>query len=664
MSSSRRPFPGCCIVGRPAMEVVVHQFEGVSTMRALPLAAGLVTASARRDPRLEGARFAIQTERVHPDAAAGALAAPDVLAFSAYVWNERYSLEVARRARARFPGAFVVVGGPSTPRAPDRAAAFLRANPAVDALVIGEGELTFRDLLVALRRGQQLDEVPGLALRASARPEGAVLTAPRPRMTDFGEAASPYLDTTFDALAGDAPVQAAILETNRGCPFACTFCDWGAAIASRVHELPLERVYAELAWIARRRVPYLYIVDANYGMRRRDVDIIREIGRLKVETGFPRYVFFHLTKNATERHLDVVLALREAGIATHLALSAQDFEERVLVAIKRDNIRLDRALALRRICHERGIPTINELILGLPEQTYDSFANSMVKAVTPFPGDSFQLYLARVLENAEMASAAERERHAIETRSVAIASFHHAAESAHVPELEEVVVATRAMPVADWRRAYAFGYFLAAANNLRLLDVVVQVSARVAGPGVRALVEGLLARAAAAPAGSALAAVHAVLDRHADAVLAGRAMVLPSAGAGDHLWAVEDAVAVAVLGNADRFYAEVEDHVRATGGAELLIEAVRYQRLVTPTPGGAPRAVSLTHDFEAWRALPAASDGPPVPAQAVEVSFTPSPTLAAAPDLRAFVLGYLGAAAARVPFGAVITRPAPEPPTR
>jgi len=306
------------------------------------------------------------------------------------------------------------------------------------------------------------------------------------------------------------------------------------------------------------------------------------------------------------------------------------------------------------LCHERGIPTINELILGLPEQTYDSFATSMAKAVTPFPGDSFQLYLARLLENAEMASAAERERHAIETRSVAIASFHHEADSAHVPEREEVVVATRVMPVADWRRAFAFGYFLAAANNLKLLDVVIQVGSRVAGLGVRALVEGLLERAAAAPAGSALAAVHAVLDRYASAVLAGEAMVLPSPGAGDHLWAVEDAVAVAVLSDAERLYGEVEEHLRTAGGdGELLVEALRYQALVTPYFGGAARTARLTRDVTAWRTLPAAASGPPVPARDVEVTFTPVPALAAAPDLRTFVLSYLGAVHARAPLGEI-----------
>src|SRR5438132_6432072 len=417
------------------MQVVVHQFDGVTTFQALPLAAGLLVASARRDPRVQReADLRIRTARVEPDEATAPGA--DVLAFSSYVWNERYSLEVARRARQRGSRAFIVFGGPSVPRKPDRAEAFLREHDFVDALVFGEGELAFRELLRALLDGRAPEQVAGVALRGAAG-------RPRERIADLSETGSPYLDGTFDALLdANAPPGAAILETNRGCPFSCTFCDWGQAIASRVHELPLDRVLAEVEWIATQRIPYVYIVDANYGIRRRDLELIREIGRIKQRTGFPQYVFFHLTKNATERHLEVVLALREAGIGTHLALSAQDFEPRVLQAVKRENIRLERALDLRRICHERGIPTFNELILGLPEQTYDSFARSMVKAVTPWPGDRFQLYLARMIENAEMATPESRARYGIETRRVLIASFHREGSGGPVPELEEIVVGT------------------------------------------------------------------------------------------------------------------------------------------------------------------------------------------------------------------------------
>lgn len=626
------------------MNVVVHQLEGVTTIRALPLAAGLLVASARRDGRIaRECQLSICTGPVEPAAPA------DVLAFSIYVWNERASLELARRART--PETLVVFGGPSVPRRPERAAAFLREHPFVDVLVFGEGELAFQELLRARLDGRPLTEVPGLFLR------GTGPTAPRARLADYGETGSPYLDGTFEALLAGGPAPgAAILETNRGCPFSCTFCDWGQAIASKVNELPLPRIQAELEWIARRRIPYLYIVDANYGIRRRDLGIVQFIGRLKAATGYPQYVFFHLTKNATERHLEVVLALREAGIGTHLALSAQDFEPRVLEAVRRDNIRLDRALDLRRICHERGIPTFNELILGLPEQTYASFARSMAKAITPWPNDAFQLYLARVIENSEMGSPEYRARHALATRQVLIASFHREGGAAQVPEVEEIVVATRALPTSDWQRAFKLGFFLAAAHNLRLLDVVLQVVRRGAGLDLQAFLEALLAELARAPRMSALGRIDAVLDRYAQAVLAGEAMVLPAEGTGDHLWAVEDAVLLSALGAGDLFFDEVARFVRRDySGAPVVEEAVRYQQFVTALPGDrAQRRARFAYDFPRWRA--AAEDAPLV-RRSISLRWAPVWPVAAAGDLRGFALACLATLNARLPTGELLPEP-------
>src|SRR5262249_61534976 len=108
-----------------------------------------------------------------------------------------------------------------------------------------------------------------------------------------------------------------------------------------------------------------------------------------------------------------------------------------------------RARAAARV-PRAGHPPVQRPHPRPPQQTYDSFADSMAKAVTPYPGDAFNLYLARVLPNAEMASPEERARHGIETRHVLIASFHRAGAGGHVDEVEEVVVATRALPVADW----------------------------------------------------------------------------------------------------------------------------------------------------------------------------------------------------------------------
>jgi len=190
--------------------------------------------------------------------------------------------------------------------------------------------------------------------------------------------------------------------------------------------------------------------------------------------------------------------------------------------------------------------------------------------VTPF-----NLYLARLLENSEMASGEHRERFGIETRLVMISSFHREGQDGHVAELEEVVVGTRALPIADWRRAFKLGFFLAACHNLRLLDVFLQVGLR-AGLDLRAILERLLQSE-----GPALARIDATLERYAEAILRGQAMVLPAAETGDHLWAPEDAVLIAALAAPEPFFAEVE----AAAPNPLMAEAARYQRFITPAPG-------------------------------------------------------------------------------
>ena len=269
------------------MRVAVCQYDGATTLRALPLAAGLLVASARRDPELAAAcTVSIRTGRDHPLDEAHALAACDVVGLSLYTWNARYSLACAAQAKALRPDLVVIAGGPSVPRRPADALAFAAAHPTVDALVFGEGEITFPALLHALRAGTRPPDLPGVAWRVP--PANGVVTRdarghlafgpPRPRLVfdparfrdraahphRFADTASPYLDGTFDALVADgfAP-EAAIFETNRGCPFACSYCDWGQATESQVHEL-FARADALLAGLA------LLSPVAGAGPRRRD----------------------------------------------------------------------------------------------------------------------------------------------------------------------------------------------------------------------------------------------------------------------------------------------------------------------------------------------------------------------------------------------------------
>src|SRR5690606_16688595 len=159
-------------------------------------------------------------------------------------------------------------------------------NPHVDITVRGEGEATFADLLMALRGSvgdgppdlSVLGDVPGLCFRLGDR---VVRTADRDRIADLDTIPSPVLTGLFDGFIPAESNGAVVLETIRGCPYGCTFCDWGSATLSRIRKFDLDRVFAELEWCAEHHMLTVGIADANFGIFERDVQIAEKIAELK-----------------------------------------------------------------------------------------------------------------------------------------------------------------------------------------------------------------------------------------------------------------------------------------------------------------------------------------------------------------------------------------------
>lgn len=553
-------------------------------MRPLPLAAGLLVATARA--RAPGHDYGIEWKRRPVEVAAERLRGAELVGFSLYTWNERYSLAVARRLKAVSPSTLVVVGGPSVPRDEAALGSFLGEH-AVDLAVLGEGELVFAEIVTRMEGG--LDpKVAGVARRG---PLGLERAATRERLAGaaFAETASPYLDGTFDRLIEDGelePPSACVFETNRGCPFSCSFCDWGQATESRVNELPMERVLGELEWAAKRGVPYVYLVDANFGIRRRDEDITRHLGALKARLGAPSFCYFHLTKNARKRNLRTVELLQEAGIGSQVSLSMQDVDRDVLAAIRRDNIDPDDALALRAHCHERGLPTTNELLLGLPQQTLASVRRTVALALTPFSTDSFFLYPVRLLPNAPL--TAELEQHGLLTRRVPLLP-RAVAEPHPEPELEVLVVGSPTLPVGDWREAFVFGHALAALHDQALAPLTMRYAIWQAGLPVESFVDGLL---------TAFPAMRRTLERYADAILEERGTMLPLDAADTRRWEPIEATVAAVLAEPDAFFSALGQVVGGLG--PLALEACRVDRLSLATDAAGADSVEVSVDWAAF----------------------------------------------------------------
>src|SRR5690606_35936932 len=120
-----------------------------------------------------------------------------------------------------------------------------------------------------------------------------VRTPDRGRIVDLDELPSPYLTGEFDDIPAEAWNQILAIETNRGCPYGCTFCDWGSSTLSRIRKFSIDRVAAEIEWAASHGVAAIDITDANFGIMSRDVEIARIIADIKRRTGFPQVVAFY-----------------------------------------------------------------------------------------------------------------------------------------------------------------------------------------------------------------------------------------------------------------------------------------------------------------------------------------------------------------------------------
>ncbi len=412
--------------GRVPVYAVWH--EDVGPLLAL----GMLTAAARHhDDGALNDRYEIR----RPEIAESVLAdlarrpGPALLLCSDYVWSLSANLELARRARAVNPDLVVVHGGPSCPKYEVDAARFLDEHAGIaHVLVRGEGEATFCEMLTELA-GRPTDlgrlaEVDGLSFRHPDTGE-IVRTPDRARVADLDTLPSPYLTGEFDHIPSSSWNFCMTVETNRGCPYGCTFCDWGAATMSRLRKFDLQRVTAELEWAVGHGAVAVDFADANFGILARDVEIAAHLAELKGRLGSPEAVIYYPAKNTTKHLVKIIELFSQASISTIAAVALQSTDATTLTALERSNISLDAYVAVAADHRRRGHVVQGELLLGAPGQTYDSFRRDLQFM---FDHEMFaRIWPVQVLPNAPMNDPDYRRRFMIRTDDhtmvVATASF-------------------------------------------------------------------------------------------------------------------------------------------------------------------------------------------------------------------------------------------------
>jgi len=302
---------------------------------------------------------------------------PGIFLFSNYIWNVDTNLQLCAAIKAASPQSITIHGGPSTPSYEKDCEKFFADNPHVDITVRGEGEQTFAEILAALdtadlRNLDVLRDIAGLSYRTA---EGVHRTGNRERIAELDSIPSPYLKGLFDEFGSVGA--GAVIETNRGCPYGCTFCDWGSATLSKVRKFDLDRVYKELEWSARNQIEDASIGDANFGMLERDVAITEKIAELKRTYGFPRSVAINYAKNQVKYLRQIIEIMASVEILAEGVVSLQTTDEQALQVINRSNIKLDKYNELSTEFRKARLPLAADIMMGLPGSTPTSFKTDL-----------------------------------------------------------------------------------------------------------------------------------------------------------------------------------------------------------------------------------------------------------------------------------------------
>ena len=526
----------------------------------LPYSAGMLQAYAQshEDVREAYEFLPIVFLREPVEQVVARLERVDVLALSCYIWNWEYSKALGRAIKEKFPDCLVVMGGTQIPH---QHKGFADVHPWADVLVFNEGEKVFTEVL---RKRQTLEEVKGVILLRDGK---EIVNPPAERIQDVDALPSPYLVGVFDRILKDYPHLAfqGSQETHRGCPYSCTFCDWGSATMSKVRQFNEERIYSEFKWFASSGIELLYNCDANFGLFKRDVDLIQRLVETKKESGMPSKFRAAYAKNSNQRVFEIAKLLNDEGMCKGVTLSFQSLDSNTLDAVKRKNMDVNDFKTLMDSYHEASIPTYTELILGLPGETYDSFCDGIDALLTAGQHEGLNVYHAMLLPNSEMSKPAYKELHKIESVKTELLLLHGTREKGDLPEYYDIVVATSSMNREMWVKAALFAYVVQAFHCLNLTGIVAEEAVRSRGQTYRGFYEGLIAhlKSVGGVAGDAIRGIEQMLIE----VSEGRRVSLDMGDRtfGDVMWPVEEILFLQLLKQRGKWRGDVLDYMSQLG---------------------------------------------------------------------------------------------------
>lgn len=300
---------------------------------------------------------------------------PNIFAFSCYVWNEEYMDNLARQIKQEFPSCLIVYGGPQVNiKYNDN---FFQVKPWVDIVCPSDG---YGEILLASILDNypvtNYEDIPYIYYTNQYK-EKKLSTKSIEKKTfswpnNIFKSQEKYLIDKIDE------VQYVLIETTRGCPYKCIYCDWGGGTYTKVVPKPYTTILDEIEWAAKHNIKTIEIGSANFGILPIDIDISEYVVEMNKKYGYPKNVYSENAKNSLSRVAKIKSLWAKASLLNHYKVSVQTLNEEIKQNIERidpdieDQIKVIKELKSK----VNNLPIKVETIIGLPG---DSYLNNMAQ---------------------------------------------------------------------------------------------------------------------------------------------------------------------------------------------------------------------------------------------------------------------------------------------
>lgn len=366
---------------------------------------------------------------------------PDVICLSTYVWNELLCLEIAKYIKQKNKDIIIIRGGPQQTS---------QENIDYNCHPIGNGELYLKEALDQLQTTGKCD-VQSIVKQRYNFPE---------------ESSFEYNITYLSNIVGMAKqlnkTSVVNFETTRGCPYSCTYCEWGGGIGTKISQKPIDVVMKEIDIVSVLGFTNLDIVDANFGILTRDESIIQRIADNKKIYGFPKLLLIYgMAKTSVPKREKILDIAFENDLMKSYSMSIQTLSDEALKNVKRTDIPIEDNIRMANKYHKKyGIFAMVEIILGLPGSTLKTFYDEM-DLPRKTGGWDWGRSVLTVLPATELADPFYQKLHKIKTVKVGVTEN----DDIDIPlvsncvldkykSLQEIVVQTYSYTKEEWKEMF------------------------------------------------------------------------------------------------------------------------------------------------------------------------------------------------------------------